>query len=177
MMKLNYLGLIGMLACGAYAVEGQDDAGCTINIKNSNKKSYVTQHVIEAPGLHDSHHLRSVQTKQDITDTSMCSHLSSDDELVKKDAYFVTDTHDHDGNGSGHEVFTTKQGHQIFLKTVSASHRIPDSDKADEIVVGEVVGGTGPYQGVTGHYQSKNSFDWKKKQIESVQQVLELQKD
>lgn len=168
MLNLQHTISVLVLFTGAYANE------CTIKIDPSNQKKYVTQYVINAP-LAKEYHLRAVHTVQSITNTPICDELGQGDELSQKDAYFVTDMADHDGLGSGHVILTTKRGEKIFLRTVSSSHRVPGRELADELVTGELTGGTGPFEGITGQYQSKNTFDWKhRKKIISQEQTLTL---
>ena len=148
---------------------------CVITIAPTNPKVYVEQKTIDANlSPFDLHVMRIGSTKQTITSTQLCDEF--DDVLVSKDAYFMTDYRDHDGMGFGYNVFHTKNGHQIVVKTTSNTHMEAGKDLADESITGMVLSGTGPFVGVIGDYQSKGQFNWKTGQIKGVRQVLRLRK-
>ena len=149
------------------------DGFCVISIVSTNPKVYVEQKTIDANLLpFDKHVMRIGSTKQTIASTELCEEFN--DALVLKDAYFMTDYRDHDGHGFGYNVFHTKNGHQIVVKTTSNTHMEAGKDLADESVTGMVLSGTGPFVGVIGDYQSKGQFNWSSEQIKSVRQVLRL---
>ena len=178
-----YSGVFGLMifvmgACNVMAEKpSHDQEGfCVINIAPSNPKVYVEQKTIDAKlSPFDSHVMRVASTKQTISPTELCDEF--DDVLVSKDAYFMTDYRDHDGMGFGYNVFHTKKGHQIVVKTTSNTHMEAGKNLADESVTGMVLSGTGPFAGVIGDYQSKGQFNWKAGKIKSVRQVLRLKKD
>ena len=78
--------------------------------------------------------------------------------------------------GFGYNVFHTKNGHQIVVKTTGNTQMVAWKDLADASITGMVLSGTGPFAGVIGDYQSKGQFNLKAGQIKSVRQVLRLKK-
>ena len=164
-----------MGACNVMAEKpSRDQEGFFVfTIAPSNPKVYVEQKTIDAKlSPFDVHVMRVASTKQTISSTQLCDEF--DDFLVSKDAYFMTDYRDHDGVGFGYNVFHTKNGHQIVVKTTGNTQMVAGKDLADESITGMVLSGTGPFAGVIGDYQSKGQFNWKAGQIKSVRQVLRL---
>ena len=114
---LVFVGGLALAEAPTYDKEGF----CVITIAPTNPKVYVEQKTIDANlSPFDLHVMRIGSTKQTISSTQLCDEF--DDVLVSKDAYFMTDYRDHDGMGFGYNVFHTKNGHQIVVKTTSNTH-------------------------------------------------------
>ena len=146
---------------------------CVITIAPTNPRVYVEQKTIDVDlSPFDQHVMRIASTKQTISSTKLCDEFN--DALVSKDAYFMADYRDHDGMTFGYNVFHTKHGHQIVVKTTSNTQLKKGQALADGNLTGMVLSGTGPFVGVVGDYQSKGQFNWKAGKIKSVHQVLRL---
>lgn len=178
-----YTGVFGLMifvmgACNVMAEKpSHDQEGfCVINIPLDNPKVYVEQKTIDAKlSPFDMHVMRVASTKQTFSSIELCDEF--DDVLMSRDAFIMTDYRNHDGMGFGYNVFHTKKGHQIVVKTTGNTHMEAGNDLADASITGMVLSGTGPFAGVIGDYQSKEQFNWKSGQTKSVRQVLRLKKD
>ncbi len=152
----------------AEATDASPDA-CVVEIKDDIDKKYVQQKVIAIPDQSSNHDLRLGETYQQIKNVPLCN----GDLLVAKKSYFMQDTQLLDGSGLGYNIYITDKGDEIVIKTSGTAVQKKDgSPVSHKVTIGQVISGTGPYEGAQGTYRSIGEENRFKNTTKTVVQKL-----
>ena len=101
-------------------------------------------------------------------DTKLCH----GDNIISLNAYFMSDTIDHDGQYSGYMVIKTDKKDELFIKVNGNSQIDEEQNQATAQSTGRILGSSGNLVNIEGFYLAKKKFNGPNKIIKILKEKI-----